>query len=145
MPLPRHTPVASLPSSLAESHPESLRAISLAAMAYWVKADMRRCSAVVSQSAAFHWPLALPRGTTPATVLVNSCHRTRGSREATLVMPDSPARSRDQVRRTPTPRGVMAPRPVTTTRRMLAFPCPVFGERLRLGQIEHLCRPKRML
>jgi hypothetical protein len=118
MPLPKHTPVASRSSSLVAFQAASFRAMSLAATAYCVKVDIRLWSEAVSQSAALHWPSSCPAGTMPATVLVSSCHLACGCRDATLTIPQSPASNRVQVRRMPTPRGVTAPSPVTTTRRM---------------------------
>lgn len=124
MPLPRHTPVASSCSCLLGSHPASWRASEAAAMAYCVNVEVLRCSVAVNQSLACHRPSRpSPLGTTPATVLGRSRHCRCGSECATLTIPVSPARRRDQVRRTPTPKGVTAPRPVTTTRR-ITLPWP---------------------
>jgi hypothetical protein len=85
-----------------------------------VKVDIRLNSGVLNQSSGRHIPWPSPVGTTAATVLLSSLHFWRGSKADVLVMPELPARSLDQVRLMPTPSGVMAPRPVTTTRRILS-------------------------
>lgn len=123
IPLPKHTPVFSFSSGDFGFHPASWNAISVAAIAYCVNLANRRSSPLSSQSEACHLPSSrLPTGTMPATWLGSSRHRDEGSRFEVLTMPHSLARSRLQVRRIPTPRGVMAPRPVTTTRRIV-WPC----------------------
>jgi hypothetical protein len=123
MPLPKQTPVVSLSSCVCGRQPASTSAISVAATAYWVNFAMRRSPPFSTQSEACHLPSALlPGGTSPATVLGNSRHRGAGSRFVTLTMPLALARRRFQVCRMPTPRGVMAPMPVTTTRRIV-WPC----------------------
>lgn len=132
MPLPRQTPVASRSAGEVGFQPASRRAISAAATAYWANVDMRRWSAgVSSQSAAFQTSCEAVAveavGTRPAMGLPSSRHLAWGSRWETLTMPESPATRRRHVGRTPTPSGVMAPRPVATTRRIMVRPYSAAG------------------
>lgn len=73
-----------------------------------------------SQSWTFQPPWSLdPLGTMPATL--EGRESNRGPRAEVETMPDLERMRLDHVVRRPTPRGVIAPRPVTTTLRMTSL------------------------
>lgn len=125
MPLPKHTPVASRSARFVGVQPASCRASCVAAIAYCVYFAIRLAWPWSNHSPASHPPsFLLPNGTIPATWDGRSVYAVAESEEGggsdeVLTIPEWLCNSRDQVSLMPTPKGVMAPKPVTTTRLMI--------------------------
>ena len=113
VPDPINTPVRSWSSSLSATQPESTTACLAAAIAQTMNRSILRRSLLETQSSSLKLPSAVsPSGRMPAILQ----GRSETSNALIGDMPESPARSRFHIWSTPTPRGVTAPRPVTTMR-----------------------------